>query len=147
SNKGQYLLTATAKDAAGNKGSAQRTIWIQDQQSGIDWQWQQAEIIPDRDIYQAGDTAFFLVKSPLKKGTGVLTLESNSILTRVTFSISGGMGLAAVQITDAMAPNVFATVMIPTATGLVTAEKELQVPSRDRVIEVTITADKAEYRP
>lgn len=147
SNKGQYLFTATAKDGAGNKVTTQRTIWIQDQTGGIDWQWTAAEIIPDRDVYTAGSYAFFLVKAPIKNGTGVFTLESTSMHRRVTFSIKGGMGIVVLPITEAMAPNVFASVMIPSKNGVVTAEKEIQVPPTDNLVNVTITADKAEYRP
>ncbi len=147
SNKGQYLFTVTAKDAAGNKVTANRTIWIQDQSGGIDWQWTQAEIIPDREIYTAGDYAFFLVKSPIKNGTGVFTLESTQMQRRVTFSIKGGLGIVVLPIAATMAPNVFATVMIPTKDGLALAEKEIQVPPTDNLVNVTITADKAEYRP
>ncbi|MEZ0231124.1 MAG: alpha-2-macroglobulin [Planctomycetota bacterium] len=147
SNMGQYLFTVTAKDAAGNKVTAQRTIWIQDQSGGLDWQWTQAEIIPDREVYTAGDYAFFLVKAPVKNGTGVFTLESTQMQKRVTFSIKGGLGIVVLPIAATMAPNVFATVMIPTKDGLALAEKEIQVPPTDNLVNVTITADKAEYRP
>src|SRR6185295_54624 len=75
------------------------------------------------------------------------TLESTAMKSRVTFPIKWGIGVVAVPITADMSPNVFASVMVPTASGLVTAQKQLNVPPASKLVTVKITADKDEYRP
>ena len=105
------------------------------------------EIIADKEAYAPGDTALLLVRAPVSQGRGLLTIESRGIQSALSFPIYYGLALVPVRITAEMAPNVFASVLVPTRDGMSTAEKELVVPPVDNLVEVTVTADKAEYRP
>lgn len=145
--KNQYLLTVTARDAAGNTVSSERTIWVHDDRTPTDWAWNQVEVIADKEAYKVGDTALLLVRAPVSQGRGLLTLESRSIQSAYSFPIWYGLGVVSVRVTADMAPNVFASVLVPTRDGVSTFEKELVVPPVDNLVEVTVTADKAEYRP
>lgn len=145
--KNQYLVTVTAADRDGNAVTAERTIWIHDQQGGTDWAWNQVSIVADKDAYAPGETAVLLVRAPVTHGRALLTLDARSIQTAYSVPIYYGLGLVRIPVTADMAPNIFASVLVPTRDGLVSAEKELVVPPLDGTVEVTVTADKAEYRP
>jgi uncharacterized protein YfaS (alpha-2-macroglobulin family) len=145
--KNQYLITTTARDAGGNSVSAERTMWIHDDRGGTDWAWSTVEITADKEAYAPGDTALLLVRAPVSQGRGLLTIESRGLQSALSFPIYYGLALVPVRVTADMAPNVFASVLVPTRDGMSTAEKELVVPPVDNLVEVTVTADKAEYRP
>lgn len=147
STKNQYLITTTARDASGNSVSAERTLWIHDDRGGTDWAFNAVEIVADKEAYAPGDTALLLVRAPVSQGRGLLTIESRGIQSALSFPIYYGLALVPVRVTAEMAPNVFASVLVPTRDGMSTAEKELVVPPVDNLVEVTVTADKAEYRP
>lgn len=145
--KNQYLITTTARDASGNAVSAERTMWIHDDRGGTDWAWSTVEITADKEAYAPGDTALLLVRAPVSQGRGLLTIESRGLQSAFSFPIYYGLALVPVRVTADMAPNVFASVLVPTRDGVSMAEKELVVPPVDNLVEVTVTADKAEYRP
>ena len=146
-NLGEYLLTATATDAAGNAVEATRTVFIHEQRSGTDWSWTDVKVVADRDTYEPGQTARLLVRAPVAAGVGVLAIETHNMHRRVAFPIVGGLALVAVPVSEDMAPNAFVSVLVPSRDGFKTAQLELLVPPLDALVEVKVTADRAEYRP
>lgn len=145
--RANYVVVATARDAAGNVVTAERSFWIHDQTGSVDWAWNQVEVTADKDAYKPGETALLLIRAPVTHGRALVTIEARSIHTAYSVPVTFGLGLLAVPVTAEMAPNVFASVIVPTANGAFSAERELVVPPVDSLVEVTITADKAEYRP
>ncbi len=146
-NKNRYVISAKATDVDGNEVTSERHVWVHDSRGGVDWSWNSIELTADKELYEVGDTARFLVRAPVTGGRGIFTMEAGGIQRAMSFPIYFGLGLVEVEITESMTPNIFATVMVASDTGLKTASKELQVPPSDKLVDVTIVADKAEYRP
>ncbi len=149
---GQYAVTVRATDRDGNTVEAARELWIHDQRAGsagavVDWSWAQVEVTADKEAYAPGETAVLLIRAPVRFGRALLTLDARSIQAAYSVPIAFGLGVARVPVTADMAPNVFASVLVPTPDGVRTAERELVVPPLDGLVEVTVTADRAEYRP
>ncbi|MCW8142150.1 MAG: hypothetical protein KIT58_24850, partial [Planctomycetota bacterium] len=145
--RAQFVITATALDGGANRVTSERTLWVHDDRGGVDWSWQAVSVTADKDAYAPGETALLLVRAPVRQGRGLVTLESRGMHSAYSFPIVHGLGLVAVRVTADMAPNVFASVLVPTRDGVQQADKELIVPPLDALVEVTITADRPEYRP
>ena len=146
-NLGEYVISATATDAAGNVVSSERWLFIHEQRSGTDWSWTDVKLTADREAYEPGQTAKILVRAPIAAGVGVLAVESQNMHRRQAFTIVGGLALVSVPVTAEMSPNAFVSVIVPTRDGFRSAQHELLVPPSDALVEVKITADKDEYRP
>lgn len=143
-----YHVTARATDAAGNPVDASRTIWVHDRRSGQSWTFDQLEITADKDSYAVGDVAALLIKAPVDSGLGALSVESSEMHTRRGFRVNGGTALVNVRITADMSPNAFASVLVPGRDGQVRqAQVELKVPPVDKLVQVTVEADRASYEP
>ncbi|MBX3469091.1 MAG: hypothetical protein KF878_19645 [Planctomycetes bacterium] len=145
--RAQFVITATALDGGANRVTSERTLWVHDDRGGVDWSWQAVSVTADKEAYAPGETALLLVRAPVRQGRGLVTLESRGMHSAYSFPIVHGLGLVAVRVTADMAPNVFASVLVPTRDGVQQADKELIVPPLDALVEVTITADRPEYRP
>lgn len=147
STQNRYQITARASDTNGNEITAVRTIWIADDTGSRNWDTQQIEIIADKDVYEAGDTALILVRGPASATRGLITVEGRDLRRAYPLTLNGGLALFSLEIDASMAPNAFLSVLLPGENQALTAQKKLEVPPVDNLVDVTVVADKAEYRP
>ncbi len=161
---GFYIATATTKDDKGRTHSA--NIGVYSVGAGfVAWQrndTDRVELVLDKPSYAVGDVAKILVKSPYQEANLLFTLEREGVLERRAFVLKGSVQTLEVPITEAMAPNVFAGVVLvhrrtagdgietgddpnrPNArVGLITLPVELKT----RRLAVDVKTDKEEYRP
>lgn len=143
----RYRITARASDADGNEITATREIWIADDTGLHNWGTNQVEIISDKDVYEAGDTALILVRGPASATRGVITVEGRDIRRAYGLQLNGGLALFSLPIDASMTPNAFISVLLPGEEQSLTAQKKLEVPPVQNIVDVTVVADKAEYRP
>ncbi|WP_234022507.1 alpha-2-macroglobulin family protein [Sorangium cellulosum] len=111
---GYFLLHATAKDRRGNPVGAAAGIYALGAGGGGfgDSDELKVELVPDKDSYEVGQTARVLVKSPFASADALITVERAGILTERRATLSGGMPVIDVPITEDLRPNAFVSVLL-----------------------------------
>jgi uncharacterized protein YfaS (alpha-2-macroglobulin family) len=162
---GSYAVELEGQDAKG-RASYTRISFYSTGSDEIVWQRYDErliDIVPDKHLYRPGDTAHLLIKSPVAKGTFVVTVEREGILERRTVDLAGSAPTIDVAITEAHVPIVY--VAVATSTGRTAPPSsdpetpdfgkprgysglvELSVETKSRTIDLTVTPGKDSYRP
>ncbi len=104
---GSYAIELSGKDGKGRE-SFTRLSFYSTGSDEIIWQRsdeRQLEIVPDKKIYSPGDTARLLIKSPLSKGTYLVSVERDGVLEKRTVDLTGSAPTIDVQITERARPH------------------------------------------
>jgi len=111
---GTYRITATVTDSAGRTSRSQLTRWVAGSDGSVDSsvQQQQLTLVPDRKQYQPGEAARLLVQSPIRAGSGLVTVTHNGIVSTSRFAVTDGSAVVSLPITDADIPGITASVEV-----------------------------------
>ena len=98
---GSYAIELSGKDAKGRESFTRITFYS----TGGRHRWEssderQLEIVPDRKIYSPGDTARLLIKSPLAKGTYLVTVERDGMMEKRTVDLAGSAPTIDIPVTE-----------------------------------------------
>ncbi len=110
---GLYIIEATATDDHGRKQTTTTSTYV----VGGAWvSWQrtdgdQIDLVADKKLYEAGDTARVLVKSPWPDAEALVTVEREGVLWTRRQKVSPSSTVD-IPITDGMVPNVFVSVVV-----------------------------------
>jgi len=111
---GEFRITITGKDAAGNP--AANAITIDASAAGFsDWGPASNTVIPltaDKATYRVGDTAHILVQAPFDRATALVTLERGTIRWHRVLHLASNSATVDIPITLGDLPNIFVTVTI-----------------------------------
>mgnify|MGYP005848246231 FL=1 len=163
---GYYYIQAVAKDEK-DRVSLNRVYFYVAGKGYAGWEMRDddiIELVADKDIYQVGDTARILVKSPYDSANALVTMERELILRKFTKRIRGNADYIEVPIKSIDLPNVYVCVML--LRGRVEdlswdEEKQedlgkpqfkigyvnLKVDAKEKHLIVKVHSDKNEYRP
>ena len=114
---GSYRIELTGKDQRGRESFTRLSFYATGSDE-IAWQRtdeRQVEIVPDKKLYAPGDIAHLLIKSPVSRGTWLVSVERDGVLDRKTVDLAGGAPTIDIPITTAHIPIVY--VFVATATG------------------------------
>ena len=111
---GTYRITATVTDTAGRTSRSQLTRWVAGSDGSVDSsvQQQQLTLVPDKKQYQPGEAARLLVQSPIRAGSGLVTVTHNGIVSTSRFAVTDGSAVVSLPITDADIPGISASVEV-----------------------------------
>jgi len=111
---GTYRITATVTDTAGRTSRSQLTRWVAGSDGSVDSsvQQQQLTLVPDKKQYQPGEAARVLVQSPIRTGSGLVTVTHNGIVSTSRFAVTDGSAVVSLPITDADIPGITASVEV-----------------------------------
>uniref|UniRef100_A0A7V3RHS4 Alpha-2-macroglobulin n=1 Tax=candidate division WOR-3 bacterium TaxID=2052148 RepID=A0A7V3RHS4_UNCW3 len=163
---GYYYVEAVAKDEKGRECSNRRFFYV----AGwgyAGWQMRDddiIELVADKDVYQVGDTARILVKSPYDSANALITVERELILRKFTKRLKGNADYIEIPIKSIDLPNIYVCVML--LRGRVKdlswdEEKQedlgkpqfkigyvnLKVNAKEKHLVLNAHSDKLEYRP
>ncbi len=163
---GYYYIEASVRDEKGRQASNKIYFYVAGE-GYAGWQMRDddiIELVADKDVYQVGDTARILVKSPYDSANALVTIERELILRRWTKKLIGNADYIEVPIKSIDLPNVYVCVML--LRGRVEdlswdEEKEedlgkpqfkigyvnLKVEAREKHLQIRAHSDKSEYRP
>lgn len=114
SKGGEFRITITGKDAAGNPTA--NSITIDASAAGFsDWGPASNTVIPltaDKLTYRVGDTAHVLVQAPFDRATALVTLERGAIRWHRVLHLASNSATVDVPITLDDLPNIFVTVTV-----------------------------------
>lgn len=104
---GQYRVTATIQDDRERKNESELTLWVAGGKTvpKRDVEQEDAQLIPDRKDYGAGDTAEVLVQAPFFPAEGVLTLRRSGIVSAERFKMDGPSQTLRIPIKEGYTPN------------------------------------------
>jgi uncharacterized protein YfaS (alpha-2-macroglobulin family) len=109
---GQYRVTATILDDRERKNESELTLWVAGGKvvPRRNVEQEDAQMIPDRKQYRAGDTAEILVQAPFYPAEGVLTLRRSGIVSTERFAMDGPSHTLWIPIEEGYTPNLYVQV-------------------------------------
>lgn len=162
---GQWEVRVRSKDQKGRAVFTVLPFYV----SGSGWIWWGSDtenainMSADRPLYKPGDSARILVRSPLEKGSYLLTLEREGIFEQRVIELDGSARSIEIPIREEYLPIVYVSLSAHTVrSGTVQREwyeedldkpkplfgvLPLMVDTKDRRIDVAIEGDKAVYGP
>ncbi len=111
--KGNIILQAETKDAAGNASVANREIWV----AGNDDWWFDAtdndriDLLPEKKSYEPGDKARFQLRMPFKEADVLVTVEREGILDSFVTHLTRANPTIEVPIKGHYSPNIFVSAL------------------------------------
>ena len=111
--KGNIILQAESKDAAGNPSIANREIYVA---GNDDWWFDAADndridLLPEKKNYEPGDKARFQLRMPFKEADVLVTVEREGIMDSFVTHLTRANPTIEVPIKGHYSPNVFVSAM------------------------------------
>ncbi len=109
---GQYKVSARVMDDKERWNESEFTIWVPGGKTPPkrNVEQEEAQLIPNKKDYNAGETAELLVISPFPQAEGVLTLRRGGIVKTERFSIKDSSITLRVPLEERYLPNIYAQV-------------------------------------
>ncbi len=162
---GAYIVRLSAEDSKSRQIITERSFYA----SGSDWSYYYGDssdeipLIADKTLYDVGDTARIMLQSPLPAGTYLMTVERETIFSEKVFHLDEPTTVLEVPVDESYLPVVYVTV---SSYSVRTKEPDHDFSSRDmdkpkgyfgavalhvdtapKEFDITVTQDKASYRP
>ncbi|MGI8908265.1 MAG: MG2 domain-containing protein [Candidatus Sumerlaeaceae bacterium] len=111
-------------------------------------QYQGLQIIADKTIYESGDHARLMILSEFKDAVAWYWIDGGSgNLEKRVLPLPHRTNFVDIAITDAFAPNTQVHVVAVQNQKVIEDGLELIVPPKKRVLNVSVSGDKPDYRP
>jgi hypothetical protein len=109
---GQYKITARVMDDRERFNESEFTIWVPGGKTPPkrNVEQEEAQIIPNKKDYAAGETAELLVISPFPQAEGILTLRRDGIVKTERFSMKESSIILKIPLEEKYLPNIYAQV-------------------------------------
>lgn len=147
---GQYRVSVAATDARNRTMEGGYVFLVRGEGfDGRDFRFNDVELTTDKSEYKAGETVRLLVNANRADATLLVFLRpSNSIyLPPKVIKLKGKSTVEEIQVGTKDMPNFFIEAMTVADARVHTDVREVIVPPEDRILNVTVTADAAEYLP
>ncbi|HLK56443.1 MAG TPA: MG2 domain-containing protein, partial [Chthonomonadaceae bacterium] len=146
----EYRLEYTAKDAWGHEITAELNtlVYGPNYDTRLKKDDGRFELLPEYSEYRRGDTARLLLVTP-KPDSYVLFAEQvvGSIQRYRTIFVPGRSTVITVPITGDHVPNALFVATLVRDAGVAEVQAQVSVPAEDRIFALTVTPDKAQYKP
>ena len=109
---GRYQITAEVMDSEGRVNQSRMTRWVSggERPPSRDVEQEQANLIPNQEIYQPGDVAEILVQAPFSNAEGLLTISRNGIISTESFTMDGSSHTLRIPLEEKHIPNLYVKV-------------------------------------
>jgi alpha-2-macroglobulin len=161
---GDLVLQASVTDPEGHSVATNTDVWVS---RGEPWWFEtgdadRIDIVPEGRHYEPGETARFQVRMPFREATALVTLEREGVMDARVVPLSGTAPVIELPVDAAWSPNVFVSVLVvrgrvgdvqPTAMidlgrpAFKLGIAEIEVGWRSHTLDVSVTTDRAVYRP
>ncbi|MFP4601034.1 MAG: MG2 domain-containing protein, partial [Persicimonas sp.] len=104
---GTWRLRAVVRDERGRPNMTEMKVWVAGGQMPPNRraEKQEVELIPDKETYEAGDTAEILVQAPFADAEALLTIRQNGVVSKERFTIDGQSHTLEIPLEEAHYPN------------------------------------------
>jgi len=145
---GYYRLQATTTDRLGNRIRARSFLWVTSEAYGdFEVRYPDLEIIPDKRMYEKGETATLLINTQHVGATALFTIEGPRVFEHRLIELKAKSTRLTVPIRAEYAPNVYAAVALVQGKQFATQEARLMVSVAERNLTVEVQPNKSRYAP
>jgi alpha-2-macroglobulin len=160
---GQFFVRASSQDARGHVARAALEFYaIGNGRAGwADNDQRKLELVLDKPQYRVGDRAKLLVKNPFRRAEALLTVERAGLYEHRRVTLEGPTPTFEISIDERLRPNAYVSVhLVQGVASAVPSPRDvtpdpgyrfgyaqLLVDPEARRLGVTVTAERAEYRP
>lgn len=131
---GTYTITASVFDDRERPNESEFTVWVSGGKTPPkrNVEQEEAQLIPNKKDYNAGDVAEILVQSPFYPAEGVLTLRRDGLVKTERFTMKESSMVLKVPLEEKYLPNIYAQVDLVGASSRTTDAGELdaKIPKR-----------------
>ncbi|WP_448251862.1 alpha-2-macroglobulin family protein [Ottowia oryzae] len=110
---GEVELIVTARDAQAHTAQAATSVWVTRQ--GEIWfggdNNDRMDLLPEKKVYEPGETARFQVRMPFRQATALVAVEREGILHTEVVELRGDDPTVSLKIDPAWGPNVYVSVL------------------------------------
>lgn len=155
---GQYMIKALVLDDKQRSNETHIPMWVSGSQVPKETkvEEQEVQIIPDKNLYSAGDIAELLIISPFPEAEGILTLDRGGIIKTEKISIRDSSAIVKIPILESYLPNL--NVLIDIISSTSQAEKQgkpafatgtisLKISTSTRSLNVSVEPEKKNLEP
>lgn len=109
---GTYTITASVMDDRERPNESEFTVWVSGGKTPPkrNVEQEEANLIPSKKDYKAGDVAEILVQSPFENAEGVLTLRRDGLVKTERFTMKGQSVVLKIPLEEKYLPNITAQV-------------------------------------
>ena len=161
---GLYLAKGTYKDAKGRSETSSVSLYV----TGAGFvMWDsgdtdRVDLTADKKLYDIGDVAHVLVKSPYPDARALVTVERDGVMDKRVVDLHGSAQSLDIPITAEMIPDAFVSVMMvhqrvakgghetgrdPNRPGVKVGLVQVSVEKKSKRLEVTLKPEKPTYEP
>lgn len=145
---GFLTLRARAEDARGNKLTAESSVWVYDEKVwSYAYRYPALEVLADRAEYAPGDTARLLVNTDVKDAHVLVSVEGRELHDVRVQHLFGQTGLVRVPLAARHGANAFVAIHVRRGREVQSRVLELPIRAERHDLAITLTPDRAEYRP
>jgi uncharacterized protein YfaS (alpha-2-macroglobulin family) len=163
---GSWRITAVVADEKGRDNRTEMTMWVAGGDLPAPRQIEQETVllIPDRESYEAGQTAKIAVAAPWAPAEGLVTLRRSGIVKSWTVELEGPSTTIEVPIEEGMTPTVYVQVdlvgaaprrgedgkvdpKLPRRPAYAMGSATLSVPPRQRTLALKVEPGAAKIEP
>ena len=107
-NGGVYTITASVLDDRERRNESELTLWVSGGKTvpKRNVEQEEANLIPDKKEYAAGETAEILVQTPFVPAEGVLTLQRGGIVKTERFTMTEPSKILRIPLEERYLPNI-----------------------------------------
>ncbi len=146
SEQGSYDLVVTAQDSAGRSTQASRWLWVSGSSRWF-WNYDSLSITVDKDEYELGDTARFVIQSPIADAFALITREGQKLASYDLVQLNGSVLTYELEISEDMTPNSYLSVVIIGNGTTYYETVGFRVPPVNKFLNVEITSNSDVYEP
>ncbi len=131
---GQYTITGRVMDDKERWNETEFTVWVSGGKTPPkrNVEMEEANLIPNKKDYNAGDVAEILVNSPFENAEGVLTLRRDGLVKTERFSLKGSSTVLKIPLEEKYLPNLYVQIDLVGASPRTDdkGEIDLKLPKR-----------------
>jgi len=147
---GQYRLSLSVTDQAGHKQEGGYIFTVRGADfDGSEFRFNDLELIPDKQQYQAGDTIKLQVNTNRVGSTVLLFVRpTNGVyLAPKMVRLEGKSTIHEIAVVKKDMPNFFVEALTVSDAKVHTDTKQIIVPPEERLLKMEVTTDQTEYLP
>ncbi len=129
---GTYRLTAEIRDDKERLNQSEMQLWVAGGNStqSKNIENEEVKLIPNQEVFHAGDTAEILVQAPFFPAEGLMTLRRSGIVETSRFTMNSSSHTLKIPIKENWTPNIFVQVDLVGATNRTKEPSEAKLPKR-----------------
>lgn len=143
---GSWTITAGATDDQGRFTDSSARLWLFGGEAWY-WDYDYLEVNPDKEEYQIGETARFVIQSPVADSWALITHEGDRVREWQLVQFNGNSLTYELEVSGNELPNAWLGVVIVGDGEIYQSTTSYSIDPASRFLDVTIETDADTYRP